>query len=351
MIRKILFCLSSLILVISCSPNGTEKEEKDEITKVEDQPVAVKALLLKPADFNYELISNGTIEALQKADLHFQSQENIHKIYVKNGDRVTKGQKIAELETFKLENSVKQAIESLDKARLDLQDVLIGQGYSLADSLSISPEVMRIAKIRSGYEQSLNSYKMTEYNLNAATLYAPFSGVVANIKAKEYNQPGNEAFCTIIENRHPQVVFNILESELPLVKLNDKLIVSAFSENTYSTEGHITEINPVVDKNGMVRLKASIDNREGRFYEGMNVKVRVQRLLGEQLSVPKSALLLRNNRKVIFTLRDGRAQWIYVQTTQENSHSYVVTEGLNAGDSIIYEGNFNLADQSKVIVK
>lgn len=345
-----LFILILSFFLFSCAEKK-EENKKDEITQVEDQPVDVKALLLEPADFNYELISNGTIEAIRKADLRFQSQEDIRKIYVKSGDQVIKGQKIAELETFKLENSMKQATEALDKARLELQDVLIGQGLSLADSLNISPEVMRIAKIRSGYEQSLNNYMLAEYNLNAATLYAPFAGIVANIKAKEHNQPGNDAFCTIIENQYPQVIFNILESELPLVKLNDKLIVSPFSGSVYSAEGHITEINPVVDKNGMVRLKASVNNRERRFYEGMNVKVRVQRLLGEQLSVPKSALLLRNNRKVIFTLRNGRAQWVYVQTAQENSHSYVVTEGLNAGDSIIYEGNFNLADQSKVIVK
>lgn len=341
------------LFLISCGGESKDKEstEKDEITQVEDLPVTVKAMLLELDDFNYELLSNGTIEAMRKADLRFLSQENIRKIYVKNGDWVATGQKIAELEPFKLQNSLDQSKELLDRALLDLQDVLIGQGYSLSDSLNIPADVLRIAKIRSGYEQSKNSYAVAEYNLKMSTLYAPFDGVVANIKVKEFNQPGGDAFCTIIENKHPEVVFHILESELPLVKLNDKVIVSPFSSESYTTEGRITEINPVVDKNGMVRLKASVDNKGGKFYEGMNVKVRVQRLLGELLFVPKSALLLRNNRKVIFTLRNGLAQWVYVETAQENSHSYVVTEGLAAGDSVIYDGSFNLADQSKVIVK
>ena len=83
----------------------------------------------------------------------------------------------------------------------------------------------------------------------------------------------------------------------------------------------------------------------------MNVKVRVQRLLGKQLVVPKSALLLRSNRKIIFTLKNNRAMWNYVETAQENSESYVVTKGINVGDSVIYEGNINLAHESPVIIK
>lgn len=48
-------------------------------------------------------------------------------IYVKNGDRVQRGQKLAELDKFRLSNKLAQAKDGLEKARLELQDVLIGQ--------------------------------------------------------------------------------------------------------------------------------------------------------------------------------------------------------------------------------
>jgi RND family efflux transporter MFP subunit len=340
-----------LLLLCSCSEKKEkDSEEQDEkVTEVkDDKPVPVKVKRLEYGNFSYELISNGTVAAMQKAELKFQSQEIVRKIYVKNGVRVTKGQKIAELDKFKLETALSQSKEALERARLDLQDVLIGQGYTMADSAKIPPEVMRIAKIRSNYEQSLNNYIVAEYNLNAATLYAPFAGVVANLTAKEFNQPGGDAFCTVIDNRSPEVVFNVLENELSLLRLNDAVIVSPFSQPDYTVEGRISEINPMIDKNGMVRVKAVINNRDNKFYEGMNVKVRVQRVLGKQLIIPKSALVLRTNRKVVFTLKDNRANWIYVETAQENSTSYVVTDGLHEGDSIIYEGNINLAHESPV---
>ncbi|MDR1882071.1 MAG: efflux RND transporter periplasmic adaptor subunit [Prevotella sp.] len=349
MIYKALKLLLLCSALLACSNKKTQEEDRVS-GPVTDKPTEVKAKLLEYQDFNYELISNGTIEAMNKAELRFQSQDNIVKIYVKNGQYVTKGQKLAELDRFKLNNAMEQARESLERAKLDLQDVLIGQGYSLNDSVRIPADVMKIAKIRSNYEQSRNNYVLAAYNLDAATLYAPFNGVTANLTVREFNQPGGEPFCTIIDNQSPEAVFNILENELSLVNLNDRVIVTPFSQTSHTVEGRVSEINPSIDKNGMVKVKAVVSNRDNKFFEGMNIKVRVQRLLGKKLVIPKSALVLRTNRKVVFTLKNNKAIWNYVETAQENSDSYVITEGLNAGDSVIYDGNINLAHEALVIL-
>ena len=345
--------ISALAVLISCSSKQQEREEETTASEMlDDKPAEVQALLLKETDFCYELISNGTLSAMKKADLRFQVSENIARIYVKNGDRVVQGQKIAELDQFKLQSSLEQSKDAFERSKLDLQDVLIGQGYSLSDSAAIPEEVVKIAKVKSNYDQNRINYQVAEYNLKNANLYAPFSGVIANLFAKEYNQPsGSEPFCTVIDNQRPEVVFTILENELPFVKTGDKVLVTPFSAGDYTAEGRVTEINPSIDKNGMVRVKASVNNQSGNLYDGMNVKVRVQRIFGRQLVIPKTALVLRSNKKVVFTLQEGKALWNYVQTGAENSDSYVVTEGLHAGDSVIYEGNINLAHEAGVVVK
>jgi RND family efflux transporter MFP subunit len=345
-------CCALLLSLPSCWPKK-DKEQKAEpsaTTSVEDEPAEVKAMLLKHEDFTYELISNGTVAAAGKADLKFQVSEMVTRIYVKNGDRVAAGQVIAELDKFKLQNSLHQAEDNLNRAKLDLQDVLISQGYSLSDSAVVPAEVLQVAKVKSGYDQSLNAYQLAAYNLNAAMLRAPFGGVVANLFAKPYNFAPQEAFCTVIDDQHLEVIFNILENELPLLRVGDKALVSTFAFGGKVAEGKIVEINPAVNTKGMVRIKAGIGNN-GQFYEGMNVKVKVQRLPEQQLVIPKTALLLRDNRKVVFTIKEGRALWNYVQTAQENSDSYVVTEGLKVGDSVIYEGNINLAHESPVVLR
>ena len=339
-------------ILLACSSGRKEQDEGSIATILPEEASEVRALRLELTDFYHELIANGTVSARNKADLRFQLSENIAAIYVKNGDRVVKGQKIAMLDRFKLQNTFLQARDNLERAKLDLQDVLIGQGYSLNDSARIPVEVMELAKVKSNYNNNLNQYALAEYNLNNSILYAPFDGVVANLFSKVHNLPdGSQPFCTIIDNRHPETNFKVLESELPYLRAGDKVRVSPFSANDYSCEGQIAEINPSVDKNGMVMVKAYMNNPQNRLYDGMNVKIRMQRSLGKQLVIPKEALVLRSNRKVVFTLKNEHAQWVYVETGLENSSSYVVTEGLNAGDSVIYEGNINLAHESPVKIK
>jgi multidrug efflux pump subunit AcrA (membrane-fusion protein) len=163
-----------LLLLYACSGNKAEKEAiKNTAASTathDDMPAEVKVKRLEYTNFNHELISNGTVAAVRKAELRFQSQEIIRKIYVKNGQFVEAGQAIAELDKFRLEMALKQAEESLERALIDLQDVLIMQGYALSDSLRIPPGVMKMAKIRSNYEQSRTTHAIAKYNLEAATL-------------------------------------------------------------------------------------------------------------------------------------------------------------------------------------
>lgn len=346
--RYILMLNGFLFLFFSCNNSQKNDTEEKVTTALPNEVNLVKAMKIEYSDFNHELISNGTIEASLKANLEFNTPEVIEAIYVKNGTKVAKGQKIAALDQFKLKNAVEQTRDNLERAKLDLQDVLIGQGYTLRDSSKIPPEIMKLAKIRSNYDNCTAQYQLATHNLKNSVLYAPFDGIVANLFAKEHNLPSlSEPFCTIIGSNSLEANFVILESELPIIHTGDKVMISPFSISDYTIEGKISEINPVVDKNGMVRIKASI-GYNARLYDGMNVKAHIQKTISKQLVVPKQAVVLRNNRQVIFSLKNNMAIWNYIQTGMENSTSYVITEGLAEGDSIIYEGNLNLAHETPV---
>jgi len=343
-------------LLMSCSSsNGGNQGEQGVSTVLPDSPNEVKVFTLARTDFYPELISNGTIAAAQKADLYFQTAEIIAAIYVKNGDQVVAGQAIASLDSFKLKNRLNQARDNLERTKLDLWDVLIGQGYSQSDSARIPQDVMQIARIRSNYGNSLNQYELAEYEFKNATLYAPFAGTVANLFQKTHNMssPGNP-FCSIIGNASIEVVFTILENELLAVRNGDKILVSPFAILDFSSEGRITEINPTVDRTGVVQVKASINNPGNKLYEGMHVRIKIQQAVPNQLVIPKEALVLRTNKQVVFTLKDGHAQWNYVHTGLQNSTHYVIledgSETLHEGDVVIYDGNLNLAHETPVVI-
>ena len=324
----LLFCLSAC---------GGEKKDTDATqdsveTVLPDEANEVTIMTLKQTEFNHELISNGKLSARKLVDLRFESAEPIARIYVKNGDRVNKGQKIAELATFRLTNKTAQAKDALEKARLELKDVLIGQGYMLEDSAKVPPATLNLARVKSGYDLALAQYQLAQYEEQNATLIAPFDGIIANLFAKQENVASTtDAFCTVIDPHSLEASFTVLESELPLIQNGDKVEVTPFATTSLKTEGRISEINPLVDENGMVQVKAAV-NDKGKLFEGMNVRVSVQRSLGKQLVVPKTAVVLRSGKQVVFTLVDGHAYWNYVRTGLENADSYTLLEGLKEAE-------------------
>lgn len=358
--RKALLHLFVLLLLLaSCNSNGTENRVDDDSRK--DSVLIVKrrtgepieTMILSESTFNRELASNGKVIAKRYSDLRFNTSEQIAYIWVRNGDKVCRGQKIAQLELFSLERSLSQAKDNLEQSKLDLQDVLIGRGYSLETQANASSEEIELAKIKSGYNKALIAYELAEENLRKATLIAPFDGVIANLKIKENNASSTgEVFCSVIDNETPEVEFSVLESELSLVKRGYTVYVQPFVNSTAETLiGTVSEVNPVVENNGMVKIKAQVKNN-GTLLQGMNVNVLLRQPMERSLVVPKSAVVMRSGKPVVFTNVNGKAQWNYVQITAENSDSCVVAprnkeyEGLSVWDSVIVSGNLNLAHET-----
>ncbi|MBR5296690.1 MAG: biotin/lipoyl-binding protein, partial [Parabacteroides sp.] len=184
-----LFTILLVASMFACTgEKGTSNLEEETVSTVlPDETNEVTVMTLKNRVFNHELISNGKLSARNFVDLKFESAEPIAKIYVKNGDRVKKGQKLAELVTFRLNNKTAQAKDALERTKLELQDVLIGQGYKIEDSTKVPEATMQLVRVKSGYDQALYAYQLAEYEQKNAVLTAPFDGVVANLFAKVYN--------------------------------------------------------------------------------------------------------------------------------------------------------------------
>ncbi|MEG1403714.1 efflux RND transporter periplasmic adaptor subunit [Bacteroides sp.] len=351
-----LLCLS-LAMLTSCSENKKgETTEAGVSTVLPDAKNEVAVVTLKKQPFHHELVSNGKVTARGLADLRFASSEVVAHIYVKNGDRVQRGQKLAELDKFRMSNKLAQAKDGLEKARLELQDVLIGQGYSMDEATKVPAETMQLAKVKSGYDQSKIQYELAKYEEEHATLVAPFDGMVANLFAKPHNIASTaDVFCTIVDTQGMEADFTVLENELALIQKGDKVVITPYANAQEMYEGSVSEINPLVDDKGMVKVRARV-NGKGKLFSGMNVRVSVSRSLGSQLVIPKSAVVLRSGKQVVFTLKNGKSMWNYVHTGLENATQYVVsnkadagvTDGLLEGDTVIVTGNLNLAHEAKV---
>ena len=350
---KKLFILPLIALTAACGQN--KEVEEDTLTRLSQAVEAnyVDTMTLRLTDFRRQTISNGKLVAARKSALRFNTSGTISEVRFTNGQSVRKGELIACLDPET------QAENSMRKAEIDLNDVLIGFGYGDADTSDVPAATMAIARTRSGYADAEQNYRRALYDYEGTKITAPFDGKIASIKGRVYESVPSESFCYVIDDSRFDVSFPLLESEIPSVRTGMEVKISPFNNPEKTYAGRITAVNPMVDEKGQIEITASVSNSDGDMMDGMNVRVLVEELIPQQQVVPKSAVVMRDNQEVLFVYQpaDSTARWVYVDILMSNSDSHVVRVNqernaeLSLGDIIITSGNLNLAHESKVIAR
>jgi len=338
------------LMSFSCNVKSGEQDTPSGNEPLPPEPNKVEIMLLEKSDFYREIVSNGKLSAIEKAGLYFRNAGTIEAVHVKNGTYVNRGDELCSLQKDEFLFNLKKAEVALEKVTIDRLDALLSMGYkSLGDD--ISPDHMNIANIRSGYNQVQIQYEEALHQLENAVLKAPFSGKVEGVSQKAWEKADlSKPFCTLINDRRFTIDFPLLETEVHEVKTGQKVTVSPVT-GLEPVGGVITEINPRIDQNGLAQIKAELIN-PGGYIEGMNVKVSIKKIVPGQLVVPKQAVVLRQNREVLFRYTNGTAYWTYIEVLDENENQYAVKAAsdatLNPGNTIIVSNNLNLAHDSEV---
>lgn len=343
--RRIL--IISILFFFSC--DRFQPKENIEGTKSENQELDVYVQILNGKVFEKQIISNGIVESLNKTDMRFKISERLKFIMVKNGQKVVKGDTLAILENALLKNQLDKARLDVTKAKNVLDENIINYGYKNSVEEEIDNNILRNLEVESGYLDALNKLENSTILYNQTILTAPFSGIIGNLKSKNGNYiTSGDVFCTLIEQNKLEIVFSILESELFFIKKNQEVEFNLFFNQNGNYKGVITEINPIVNENGLIEVKAKINASNEKLFDGMNVKVFINQPVEGVVTIPKEALVIRTNREVVFTLENNLAKWNYVEVFDENGSSYAIKKGLNLGDTIVVSGNANLSNDAKV---
>ena len=270
-----------LLLMACTSCQRTASTEGDRPVDMPEttSPAAVvpQAADAPSADTCIAFTCNGKVSAARYADLNFRTSGLVTAVYKKNGDRVAAGEKIAQLETLEQEKNLRQSETSLQQAALDMQDILIGQGFDPEKKEQVPAEMMRLIRIKSGYEQAELNLQAARIALQEATLKAPFSGVIANLTALPHNQVSTSGpVCRLIDERSLEVEFKVQENELGSIARGDEVEVLLYGGVGHAVSARVSEINPLVEEDGSVKIKARL-GQDSRLLAGMNVQVRIKR--------------------------------------------------------------------------
>lgn len=345
------YLLVSALFLAGCTSKNEESDSKVTLPPVIQHKVEVNVESARFGDFRVEILSNGKAFADKISEITFPVNGQIDRVMVRNGDKVSMGQAICHIGDSDLKMQLGRIYSQVDKAIIELDDRLIDFGYRLKDSSKVPPAVLKMAKIKSGYTDAIFSLAETRSLISKTYVRTPFSGKIANLHARLYNQAqSSTSLCTLVDDRYMRVEFKVLASELPAVRSASGVVLSGYGLQK-EVEARIIEVSPIVDVAGMIDVVALADNGEGNIISGMEVKVSVVNLIHSTLYVNKDALLVRNNKKVVFTVNNGLAKWNYVTTGLENKNFVMVTSGIDRGDLVVTGNNLSLSDGTRIVQK
>lgn len=315
----------------------------------------VSTLKVEPQEFHHYLELQGDVMTDQNVLVYPEMAGTLYRVYVKEGQNVSKGQLMASIDDGGLSSQLAQlrTQEALAKTTFERQKRLWDQ--------NIGSEIQYL-QAKTQYESQQSAIKQLESQVGKSSIRAPFSGIVDNVIKDQGTVvspgPGSEVF-RIVNLSNMYVEVEVPEAHLANVTPGKSVeVFFPVLGNTVKTKVRQTGnfINP---GNRSFSVEIPVPNKDGKVKPNLTAIAKIndytnnEAILIPQSVVSENALgeqyvyLTKENgsdtevvsKKAIIEL--GKTQGDYVE----------VLSGLSAGENIIVEGARSVRDNQLVKVK
>jgi HlyD family secretion protein len=270
---------------------------------------------------------------------------------------VTQGQVLVRLDPRPLDLAVQEAEAAVAEAEVRYADATVPD--SIVTGKGPTPEQRRIALARSGLGGAKVRLERAKLDRERATIVAPFAGMVdkLDVAPGERVQTG-EPITTVVSLAQLRIEANVLEHDISLIREGGVAVVSSAAAPNESVRGTVTAVLPMVDSatragRVYVRVTGAQALRPGMYAD---VRLEAQRLSKRRI-VPAAAVIERDGRPLVFVVKDGRAQWVYINPGRSNGvETEVLADSASGvipvepGDQVIVSGHLTLTHDAPVRV-
>ncbi len=271
--KRIWISLTIVLLLTACRQQNQPNDSQD--TKASSDTISQTVVSSHASDStpSSAFQTMGKVVATHYADVKFEISLPVLRMMVHNGDHVRQGQLLAEQDATRQTNAVEQHQREIEQAHLQMQDVIISQGYDPEHIDKVPQRVRHIAEVKSGLLLAQNKLAAARHELKITRVTAPFDGIVANVTAHagQLAQVGDIA-CRVIAPQQMDVEFRIMETDLSRFAVGTHLQVVPVGDEHAVYEAKVTEVNPIVDEQGTVMLRAHVATPH-QLFDGMHVSV------------------------------------------------------------------------------
>ncbi|MBC7903169.1 MAG: efflux RND transporter periplasmic adaptor subunit [Gemmatimonadaceae bacterium] len=333
------------LLVAKC---GARSEKKPELSQ---ESIAVKLADIKFTDYAPKMIYSGVIASKTEGRPSFKISGIISKIYVKEGDKVSRGQLLASLDLTEINAQVQQSQQQLDKNNRDLNRIknlyedtvaTLEQLQNSGTQVSVANESLRIAKFNQQYAQ----------------IRASENGTVLKkiLNEGDFASAGTPVLQIIGTTSKDWVVrFGVSDKDWANIKQGDKaeILIDAYPENPFT--GTVSEIADAADPlNGTYEIEVKVLPGSYRFAPGLFSTIQLKSTVKRQLMmVPIEALTEADGTTgYVYTLNDDGKTVVrrQVKIVFIEKDFVAVASGLDGVSRVITDGAGYLTQNSIVNV-
>ncbi len=342
--------------------NNQQRELKSEIDKLnqyiekhekKDRPALVTAEIIKDTLFKHFVEVQGNVETDQNVVLNAEYSGVLTNIYVKEGQRVSKGQRLAKIDDGGLSSQVAQ-----QEAQMALAQTTFERQQRLWEQ-KIGSEIQYL-QAKTNYESAKSVTQQLRSQLAKTVITAPFSGVVDEIISDpgQVVVPGQTPVIRLVNLSDMYVKASIPETYLKNIKKGTQVKVNLASINEEFT-GTVSQVSNYINPNNRsFDIQVEIPNKDGMVKPNLIATVKVNDYTAENvITVPENILQENAAGETIAYLYQpvndsvGVAKRVLLETGLSYENHTEVKSGLKKGDTIIKEGAKTLRDGQKVTIK
>lgn len=331
------------------SNNKKKNEAKTAFIAQGGGAVAVRIAAVNKKAIDLDFVANGNFVPKQELNFLSENAGRVSKIYVDEGDRVTKGQILARVDA-EIINTDKETAEAnyqnalRDEARYKSSYETGGVTQQQLDQAKLATQN---AKLR---------LQASQRKVSDANLKSPINGIINKryIEVGAFvNAQGTQLF-EIVDVTKLKLRVNVNESQVANLKIGDKIDIKSSVFPTEKFNGKVTFIAPKADATLNFPIEIEVDNNtKSSLKAGMygtavfNFPKQAPGIL-----IPRTSFVgsVSSNQVFILDKSNNTSKVRNVIAGRILGDSVEILEGLNEGETVITSGQINLAEGTPVSI-
>ncbi|MFC5409738.1 efflux RND transporter periplasmic adaptor subunit [Larkinella bovis] len=310
----------------------------------------------------------GNVEAVRNVEIRARVGGYLDKIHVDEGQQVTKGQLLFQINQAEYQAELAKAKATLKSAMAEAKtaEVEMGRVKLLVDKKIISPSELELSKskleaARASIEEAESARENASLRLLHASVRAPFDGVINRIPFKMGSLIEEGSLLTTVSDiREVYAYFHVSEKEyLEYIKKansrpnrNGQEVELLLADNTpYGQPGKIETMESVFDDgSGTIAFRARFPNPSKVLKHGATGKIRLKSEVDDALLVPQKAVFEVQDRNFVYVVDTAnKVKMRSIVPQSRLAQFYLVKSGLEPGDKVVYEGIQNIREGMEIV--